>query len=57
MGNSLGGSDRENIDAAKEGLDREQRVLHDPNSSLEDKDRAGTQASVWKRVLNNYGKD
>ena len=55
MGNSLGGGDRENIDTAKEGLDREQRVLHDPNASLEDKDRAGTQASVWKRVLNNYG--
>jgi len=57
MGNSLGGSDRENIDAAREGLKREQGVLHNPNSSLEDKDRAGTQTSVWKRVLNNYGKD
>ncbi len=56
MGNRLGGSDAENIKAAKEGLKSEQNVLGDPGASLANKDRAGTQASIWKDVLDKYGK-
>jgi len=56
MGNRLGGSDNENITDAEQGLKSEQKVLNDPSSSLSDKDRAGTQASIWKGVLDKYGK-